>query len=51
MLQIHITFRLFFGEMVFMAAKINLRQYVIFIKLLNFDTAAIKYFTVEQSSN
>ena len=33
-----------------MAAKINLHQYVIFIKLLNFDTVAIMCFTVEQSS-
>ena len=33
---------LFSGDIVFMTAKINLRQYVIFIKPRKFDTADIK---------
>ena len=41
MLQIYTTFRLFSRDMIFMAAKINLRQYVIGINPRNFDTADI----------
>ena len=36
MLQIDITFRFFSGDMVFMTAKINVHQYVIFMKSQNF---------------
>ena len=41
MLQIDIKLNLFSGDMVFMTAKINLRQNVIFIKPHNFDTPDI----------
>ena len=45
-LQIFITVCLISEDMIFMAAKINLNQYVIFITLQNFDTADIKCLTV-----
>ena len=39
---LYIIFYLFSRDLVFVAAKINLRQYVIVIKPRNFDTADIK---------
>ena len=46
MLQTYKPFYLLSQDMVLMATKIDLRQYVIVIKPRNFDTSDIKRFTV-----
>ena len=46
MVQIYIKFSLLAGAMDIMTAKINIRQYVIFIEPRKFDIADIKCFTV-----
>ena len=49
--QTCITFCLFSAEMVHLAAKMNLRPYVIFIKPRNFDTAYISDISSNGLSN
>ena len=50
MIQIYITFSLFSRDMVFMATKINLRQYVIVAKPRNFDITDINSLTTEKQT-